>query len=557
MIATKNKKLLVCLTFFILLVVIPSFLVNSIHVDANTNDKALKTSSRSKPIYINSPLATTYTSPSAGYYPATYGFEDTQDGYVPSGWTEYSPGNAWVKVASGVGGHNKILRLYDPWQWWYLPYAQAYTTFSNQQFGTIEFWFRTTMAYNYHAIEFRDGNTIRFRLKVDDGRVWANVGYWQQVSGLSQNIAANTWYRFKIDFETSGSNYAGLSANTYKVTVNEDVSQPMNFENNGNFNKLLFSTGSGDHSYSMYIDAVGYSWDPYYEIMDNKYQGLLLEFEPDGLEYMSYNLDGQSREISGDIVLPMPKSGAHEISVYGYDAFYIDYFSDIRSFSVNIAEKIGVLIYARDAGSAYQDVFWSEMVESNVLDYVNFLSNEGYSKIYVYRDVGQDNGVEFDTILDAFSNKRVDYQDIIFFYLWGHGNYYSSNSHVCLAAEVTGQGWRLSSAHFRGELNTLYSVSGTNKIGLLVQSCKSGGFEEDFRAYPFLAITSSAKDRNSYSHGITHEGIFSAPFWDSVWYGHNAVTSYNLACDNFYVLLYDTQPQINDISYHQHYSFFA
>ncbi|MFX1499080.1 MAG: C13 family peptidase, partial [Promethearchaeota archaeon] len=497
-------------------------------------------------ITMNSPLATTYTSPSSGYYPATYGFEDTANGAVPSGWTEYSPGNAWVKVESGIGGHNKVMRLYDPFQWFYLPYAQVYNTFANQQYGTVEFWFRTTNAAGIHLVEFFSGSTIRFRLKVDDGGVWVDDGNWHLI-GVTPTIYANIWYRFKIDFETTEGNYAGLAPYHFRITVNEDVGIPLDFKSMGDINKLKFATTDWDTDYSMYIDAVGYSWDPYYDIMDNKYPGLFVEFSPDNLEYMSLTLDGQSREIFGDIVLPMLKSGPHTISIWGYDNLGFDYYSGIRTFTVNMAEKIGVIFYASDAGDdPAGTTAWSEAVESNINDYINILMGESYFRIYVYRDVGNEN--EFDTIMDWLANNRIDQSDELFIYIWAHGSY-NDESYTESYSCISTNGYYLSATHFEEKMKYIYQQSNSSKLGSLVESCYSGWFSRRFaNDDPFLAMSSTDTWQLSKGSSITHEFYFSAGFWDCVASGYDASEAFYLTKDNWWVkvFLWDQEPQIRD-----------
>ena len=85
----------------------------------NISNKSIKensietpnTSGIIKPLTIVSPEATTYTSAMSGYYPATYGFEDTRDGYAPHGWDDFSTGSSSAKVISGKGSHKRRVCL--------------------------------------------------------------------------------------------------------------------------------------------------------------------------------------------------------------------------------------------------------------------------------------------------------------------------------------------------------------------------------------------------------------------------------------------------------------
>jgi hypothetical protein len=63
-------------------------------------------------INIITPENTTYTSPMSGYYPATYGFENDQNGQTPTDWVYNAPiGDA--NVIEEFDGHNKVVKLLD------------------------------------------------------------------------------------------------------------------------------------------------------------------------------------------------------------------------------------------------------------------------------------------------------------------------------------------------------------------------------------------------------------------------------------------------------------
>jgi len=86
-----------------------------------------------------------------------------------------------------------------------------------------------------------------------------------------------------------------------------------------------------------YVDAVGYSWDPNYNIGDNSYEGLLLSFENTTvLDWMGYSLDSQANlTILGNSTIPMPEDGFHSIQMFGNDSVGTIYQSDIQPFSVD------------------------------------------------------------------------------------------------------------------------------------------------------------------------------------------------------------------------------
>ena len=95
-------------------------------------------------------------------------------------------------------------------------------------------------------------------------------------------------------------------------------------------------------NYNFYIDGVGYSWDPYYQIGDNLNEGLLLNFNSEiTLNWTGYSFDGQQiRTILGNSTILFPGDGLHNIQVYGNDSLGMDYESDIRYFSVDTTPPI-------------------------------------------------------------------------------------------------------------------------------------------------------------------------------------------------------------------------
>ena len=86
-----------------------------------------------------------------------------------------------------------------------------------------------------------------------------------------------------------------------------------------------------------YLDAVGYSWDPGYEIGDNLKEGLLLSFENNtNLNWKGYSLDGASNKtISGNATIQFPTSGNHRIQVFGNDSLGNVLMSNLRYFSID------------------------------------------------------------------------------------------------------------------------------------------------------------------------------------------------------------------------------
>lgn len=491
----------------------------------------------------------------SGYYPATYGFEDIQEGYLYNGWEDKSKGGS-AKVISGYKGHNKVLKLYDPLEWWFpSKYAKAETNFENQKFGTIEFWFSSTDTGQTNYLILRDGSIDRIKLYVAGDQWKFRQTFTDVVPGLedSTDPVNNKWYHVQIHFETRANGYyQGLKQYQWKLRVGDDESKPMPFTNNGEINKLVFATHGWCNYYSMYIDAVGLSWDPYYSMYNNKYEGIYVDFSPAGLDSMYCNYDGVFRPILGRFVLPMPKSGSHSIRISGFDEYdLLPYISDVRTFTINFAEKIGVVMYSSDcnAGSSGNPTN-SENNEYFIDKYVSILRGEGYQKIYIYRDVGTED--EFNTIMDCFAEERIDQSDEFFFYLWCHGSYYYRGSNIGSCSKPSTYGpFYLYDDHLDEKMEYIYQQSQSSKIGFVLETCYSGGYLDYFQNdYPFLAISATADNVPSKGNPLLFFMWFSEAFWNEVYFGKNAVQAFNIAKQNWWVKTYgyNQNPQIADNS---------
>ena len=290
-----------------------------------------------KPISILSPENKTYTEQMNGYYPATYGFENDEDLGPPEGWSGLGTTN--VKVLEGEYGHNKIVRIQES--------GTLNTFISTQMNGTIEMWMKFYSSDNnkefyikiYEADTYSEG--IQFGL--EDGKLqYYDGGSWNNIQSVSNNV----WYHLRIEFESGSGNYKGLSADTWHLYVDGVKKSGSGYAYRGTNNgmnilelvtPILYSSGY------VYIDfdAIGYSWDPNYDIGDNLNEGLLLNTEKSFTPYwMGYSLDNQANKtILGNATIPMPEPGSHSIQVFLNNSLGIMYESDLRYFSVSFSPE--------------------------------------------------------------------------------------------------------------------------------------------------------------------------------------------------------------------------
>ncbi|MHA1522281.1 MAG: Ig-like domain-containing protein [Promethearchaeota archaeon] len=237
-----------------------------------------------------------------------------------------------------------------------------------------------------------------------------------------------------------------------------------------------------------------------------------------GIDYLSCSFDGNS--LGSDFTEPFGwtfdtttiVNGIYDIVVTAYDVAG-NFATDTISVEVyneddpipGDGEKIAVFFWASDAGAQWViDEYWA------------VLQNEGYTKMFNFEDTS-DFEADFNTV-DDYENP----EDTVFFYLFGHGN---NNGEDSLTAFAPG-----TSIVYSSELRVMFDRLDAERIGYLVESCHSGGFPVDFHAAPYLAMSTSDEDHNSYAIStIPGEGLFSDAFFNHVDDGFNAVDSFYYA----------------------------
>ena len=398
MLNNKKKQIVLSLVLWIIF----SWMFFSLGDVGNTTDifedgsKGLKSSNGE--INLITPENSTYTEGMDGYYPGTYGFENDPNGNVPEEWTDSSTSDCKVEIIDGSGDpyyHKKVLHIEDP----FLPGKQAnventWSTWGPQSYGTVEFWFKTSEVNNFNQIVLRYGTTSRLRLIIDDGK-WLFHNSKFDVPGLPTKInpTDDQWYHIRLDFETTTGGYSGLDQYRWRIIIdNIYVSREMWFDSNGVVSRLLYTTGA-DLGYSMYVDAIGYSFDANYNVGDNLKTGLLLNFESIvdlDSDSMKYSLNGQANKtIFGNTTIQMPLNNLHTIQVFGtYQASI--YSSALRYFTVNYTFDIITPVndtYSKPMDGYYPSTYGFEdeevgTYETNI-DFVDYYNNPYLCGLYV------------------------------------------------------------------------------------------------------------------------------------------------------------------------------
>ncbi|MFX1315404.1 MAG: FG-GAP-like repeat-containing protein, partial [Promethearchaeota archaeon] len=312
--------------------------LNDIVFAIYSNDQVTILLGKKEKIDIISPQNKIYSEPMSGYYPATYGFENDEDGAFPNGWLDLTKGTTSVTIWPEKDGHKKVLRSNDD-DTVDQASADVKQNFTAQYYGTVEFWVYKEAGGTGSPAVFKlkknDTSTPVVDILIDDsnyGPIFYAGGYGEFGAG---KYSDDQWFHLRIDFDCSSQKY-----DIYLDGIKE-ITQ-------ADFAHSHFSVGSVHLSSSWsrtgiyYIDALGYSWDPKYNIGDNFNEGLLLGFtSSSNLDWMGYSLDkAEVKTILGNCSIPIPDDGEHSIQVFGNDSFGEIYSSDEEWFIIDIVPSI-------------------------------------------------------------------------------------------------------------------------------------------------------------------------------------------------------------------------
>jgi hypothetical protein len=372
---TQNKKSLIFASILLIVSLqLIYFNVFSLFFPNNSNRNHFnesKLNSSSNGITIYTPENKTYTKKMSGYYPATYGFENDESWEIPQEWISVYPYDVlrYAVVKDGFNGHNKVL---DFWCNWFGNIASIYQVFTNgtQEYGTIEFWVIEEIHYNFF-IELRSSTSasneiIKISMDRDGNNKFEYYNSTTYVEFASGQFKDDTWFHMRIDFECNTSGYQGLDPDHFHLYLNGNkVLDNVPFWRTTDFiHNIKFTTG---YNSGFVVDAVGYSWDPNYNIGDNLYEGLLLSFSSqEELDWIRYSLDGElNKTLLGNSSILLPENGVHHIQVFANDTIGSFHESIIQYFTVDLIPPIKIITpenktYAEGMDGYYHATFGFE-----------------------------------------------------------------------------------------------------------------------------------------------------------------------------------------------------
>ncbi|MFX1344150.1 MAG: hypothetical protein ACFFBC_00095 [Promethearchaeota archaeon] len=451
-----------------------------------------------------------FSEPMEGYYPASFGFENDIVGQNPSGWGI----NEYINVEAEIDGHKKVVKAMPEAAF---DYAIMGNTFTGQTSGKIEMWYRCEVVEDFDLFYLYD-TYQNVAIKIER----TNIGNWRYhgrdgwVVFSSGEVSADTWYHLRIDFDCE------LDRFDFYIDGDLKVDHGLFFDWRNSIGEIRLASFSFDaFAYGCYFDAIGYSWDPKYNIGDNLKEGLFFDIEPTDADDMWYSLDdGDPVSITGDFVIPFPFTRHHTIKVGGtIDGTEVE--TPTTAFSFDFGEKIAIL-------------FWLDEVNgTHIEDYIEILENEGFTKFYC--DMNLELG-EFYSIFDQV-DAYEDENDIIFLYLHGHGARSGDDTIIQLHPEIT---WKYRATEFMIEMAQLES----KRKMVLAHCCHAGGFVNYFDFEPYTVI-SSCKINELSRHYPSGEGYFNRPFFDAIENGANAYQAFSIASAE--VASSGMTPQISDL----------
>ncbi len=284
---------------------------------------------------ITSPANISYYDNIPGYYPASDGFDNDVIGGDLDGWIDESGASCDAYVVDEKENHKYVLKLKD--EIWGNKASIRRDFSQNQSSGTIEMWvlkgseglantgyeiyIRNSLDHNIMYIEIDRNGYGRFRCRNGSDYLEFGIGMY----------TIDTWFHIRIDFN--------CTLDTYDIYLNNNLEKSnLNFYSpTSSISYITFNTES-NYEGELFLDALGLSWDPNYNVGDNLKKGILLSYESSFIVNTSkYSLNGQiNKTIKNNTVLAISSDGLYTVKVYANDSTDNWYESDIVYFTANI-----------------------------------------------------------------------------------------------------------------------------------------------------------------------------------------------------------------------------
>ncbi|KKM88131.1 hypothetical protein LCGC14_1261810, partial [marine sediment metagenome] len=194
-----------------------------------------------------------------GHYPASHSFPFDNIGEAPEGWDNA----AYTVIGSAWQEHRKVLKLTrdgsNP-----IIERDFYTDITS---GTIELYMGSDDVTQLSHLRLYDGASSVIQINLYDDKL--QYRYDGAYNPILDPILDNKWYHIKLDFETGAGLYKGLAADTFYITIDGTQYGPYPFNNVAPHVDKIYFTCNSAAVYNYYVDAIDYSWDPYYYVGRN------------------------------------------------------------------------------------------------------------------------------------------------------------------------------------------------------------------------------------------------------------------------------------------------
>lgn len=217
--------------------------------------------------YIAAPGMVGETDPEGYVYEPTWNINEYNiDKMLDAGYElGFAFGDSHIKINSSVDGHDNVIELYDnqddslafgEYLIFYIPFG------SNKEYGTAEFWMRSSDATYLNQMTLFDGATSLFTFVIDEDKFKYYNGAWNDVG---VGVSDDTWYHIRIAFECTAGSYESLAQYDWKIWINGTEYGDYDMWNNrAHADSIDFRTPKDDNGYTFYIDAVDFSWSDNY-----------------------------------------------------------------------------------------------------------------------------------------------------------------------------------------------------------------------------------------------------------------------------------------------------
>ncbi len=507
----KNKKIIHILIFFLILpyqfFITPNLMERTLKHSVFNHIK-LPESSTSE-IKIITPENNTYYNAMDGYYPATYGFDSGTQGDTSSNdWRFISNyGYTYPKIWDEFEGHKKVVGINDTRT---DDRPSATHNVGMQSNGTVELWILGINTNKAFYILFRgpidsDLYTGIF-LKITNGSLY----FFRYSDILITSLDNNTWYHLRIDFECGNGKYQNLSTQEFKLQITPEggmtqyygpysLYEPVEVISEVEINADYSQSGS-----EYFFDAFAYSWDPHYDIGDNKDPGLFVCFEESmTMQGLYYSLDGQNVSIHGNHTIRMPADGLYSIQIFGTSSGQ-PYRSDIRFFTVNLYKPGEVILNTSAQEPDLDGVFnltWTQIGVAN-----NYTLYEHHEPIM---EINQDLTILATNITNKTYTMIRQENEVLFYKLVAFNRYgNSSSSYLSINVHLTPLLYNdfqvnyMYHSHFKEIILTWTNSPNVDNYSIYKSKKYITGINDD------LTLVESGLKKNSFNITQVEEGIF-------------------------------------------------